>query len=290
MAVDERSQNWCMVINNEHWDNVKSLRRNKNVEKYVAQEEANDEGESQIVLGVKTTKPLTRDKIKTLLPRGFIRKPTPLKLWHTSFERCISLMRRIGHTVTYRVGRIDRYSTIPNDHEMLGKNLVEDFGLKIYNLYPWQHTLLRELHKKAHERKSIWVKDQFGNTGKTSFARYISELFSERVFSGFATVGSKIKHSLMKENEKSPVDIVLFDIPKANKNAVPYDTIEEIKNGTFMSTYRGSRVVELKTIPHVVCFASFEPNPNAMNSDRWTYIEATRPYEEVNDEEVKIDF
>lgn len=127
---------------------------------------------------------------------------------------------------------------------------------------PWQENLLRYLALPAHPRKVVWYVDLVGNSGKSHFARHYHEKSSMIVTGG--------KHSdiyYAYNYEK----VVFFDFARSREDAVPWEVIENFKNGFFLSTkYEVRRMVF--NPPHVVCFANFHPDLAKLSADRWDII------------------
>lgn len=127
-------------------------------------------------------------------------------------------------------------------------------------LYEWQNEMLIILKNPPNDRKIYWLWNESGNCGKTSFAKHL-------VLKHNATVVSGKKNDILYVVSTGVV-ILLVDISRTVEERVPYETIEYIKNGLFMSGKYESKSVVFDP-PHIIVFANFEPNTNTMTADRW---------------------
>lgn len=280
MAADSRAEYWIFLLHgHDVWDRIDLLRDDEDVRKFVAQEELTYKNEPFTVVIVHFTKSMSRSQAMCLFPSGTIYRSESSSDWSTPFARCISLKLRSG--------RSERFSKTTHDPKLLGHGF-QDFELKVYKPYPYQREVMKRiLDKPSDSKKIIWVCDKFGNTGKSEFVDYLTRLPQKGMFSLFNRNPNAILYMLEK---KDPVNAVLFDIPSHYESKVPYGVLEEIKNGRFTVDYRGFKDVQLERIPHIVVFANFKPNPNAIRDDRYVLIEACKPYEESDGEECKLDF
>ena len=65
---------------------------------------------------------------------------------------------------------------------------------------------------------------------------------------------------------------MFFDLARSVQERVPYEVMENFKNGGFLNTKYESKWVKFK-IPHVVVFANFLPDRLKLSEDRWNIIE-----------------
>lgn len=133
-------------------------------------------------------------------------------------------------------------------------------GMGRANLFRWQCDLLNECLGHPSPRSVIWYTDGVGNSGKTWMSRYLMALHGAlRLENGRS---ADLKHAYTGQR------IVIFDFSRTQQEHINYETIESIKNGmVFSSKYDScSKVFD---IPHVIVFANWDPNMEAMSSDRW---------------------
>ena len=128
------------------------------------------------------------------------------------------------------------------------------------DLLPWQNKLVEELLDEPDDRKIIWYNDAIGNTGKSTLARYLV-----RNHDAIILAGSRKDALHGYDNQR----IVIFDFSRTSEGKISYDAIEQIKNGTFFTTKYHSRMVSRPHNAHVVIFANWLPDLEALSHDRW---------------------
>jgi len=145
------------------------------------------------------------------------------------------------------------------------RNAYQDEAVSITELQPregWQTTLFEELRSSADPRKVVWYFDEIGGSGKSTFARGFRDGMGRR---GFTITGGK-HDSIYYAYDRETV--VFVDLARVAKDKVPYEVIENMKNGGFLSTKYES-VWKSFNIPHVVIFANFLPDESSLSADRW---------------------
>jgi hypothetical protein len=128
-------------------------------------------------------------------------------------------------------------------------------------LRPWQERLAKELSFAADDRKIIWVYDTKGNMGKSWFSHWLEASKGATRFENGAT--RDVAHIW----QGAP--IAVFDFSRTVEGRLNYGVLESLKNGSIMSTKYDSCIKHFGT-PHVVCFANWPPNREAMSADRWS--------------------
>lgn len=145
------------------------------------------------------------------------------------------------------------------------KKLVQESKRPKLNLElrPWQQTLLNILMEEPHPRTIHWYWDPIGATGKTTFSRYLV-----RNYGAFYTNGGKHADIACAYNLEK---IVVFDFTRSQAERVPYCIMEAFKNGmVFSGKYESG--TKIFAVPHVVCFANFEPERQKLSLDRWNVV------------------
>lgn len=134
------------------------------------------------------------------------------------------------------------------------------------SLYSWQEELLEILDGPVCDRTIYWLWEPEGNVGKSKFAKWLS------FHRGACKVAGKKSDIFHKA--KAGYKIFIIDIPRTVEDRVPYEAIEELKNGhIFSGKYESDEY--LFNPPHVVCFANFAPREQAMSLDRWVVKDAS---------------
>lgn len=134
------------------------------------------------------------------------------------------------------------------------------------SLYDWQKRLELFLTTPADSRSILWICDEKGGCGKSSFARYYecknpshSLFFTGKEPRDMATAISKSRARR----------VFFYDIPRAcDPHSVSYEFLEHLKDGViFVSKYE-SRYIRFRP-PHLIIFANHMPIPN-LTVDRLT--------------------
>lgn len=188
------------------------------------------------------------------------------------------LLERITKKTLY-----DKVSACKNIHEVmrLARTPNEASGLAtMYALreketfepkpleHIWQKELLEELATTPNERKIVWYYDNVGNTGKSTFARYVQA-------KGLATVmsqlgGDRDSGQLIETARDSGWDgrAIIIDLPRQGEHRSIYSPLESIKNGLVTNVkYKGGTTTYPS--PHLVVMANFLPRIHEMSLDRW---------------------
>ncbi|AMH87737.1 replication-associated protein [Pacific flying fox faeces associated circular DNA virus-3] len=131
---------------------------------------------------------------------------------------------------------------------------------KNVTLRPFQEELVNILSSDPDSRAVYWYYDQYGNTGKTWFSKYlVARMDALRLENGKT---ADLKHAY--EGQK----IVIFDFSRSTMERINYECIEAIKNGlVFSGKYESTS--KIFPVPHVVCFANCPPDTSKLSYDRW---------------------
>ncbi len=126
-------------------------------------------------------------------------------------------------------------------------------------LRPWQQKLIGEI--KPSNRDIIWVVGRKGAEGKSWFQQYLVQLCgSHRVFhSTIEKRSDGILHALSKRL-LSLIELFIFNIPRSfSQENVPYNLLEQLKDGQAISTKYDSKCLRFKTPNIVIVFANYMP-------------------------------
>lgn len=130
-------------------------------------------------------------------------------------------------------------------------------------LRPWQQTLLTTLLLTPHPRTIHWYWDPSGATGKTTFSRYLVSNYDAFYTNGGKHADIACAYDMQK--------IVVFDFTRSQADRVPYSVMEAFKNGMLFSGKYES-TTKIFDVPHVLCFANFEPERSQLSLDRWNIV------------------
>jgi len=133
-------------------------------------------------------------------------------------------------------------------------------------LRPWQAEVVKIVESAPDDRSIYWFWDAKGGSGKTALARYLCVNFDAMYVGGKA---SDIKYAVAQWlTTHDDIRAVIYDVSRTQESYLSYQSIEEIKNGIFFSgKYESDQVIY--NPPHVIIFANFEPNLDALSLDRW---------------------
>lgn len=137
--------------------------------------------------------------------------------------------------------------------------------LELDSMYTWQRALAAEIETPPHPRHIIWYYDQRGGSGKTELAKYILTTYPHSLFlSGGAF--KDISFQIVKA--KVDPGVVIVNLPRTSDGKVSYASLEAAKDGLVQTgKYEGGH--RLFPQPHVIVFANFLPDVNALSQDRW---------------------
>lgn len=136
----------------------------------------------------------------------------------------------------------------------------------------WQKDIIELTKTIPDERKIYWYYDKEGNSGKTTLARHLcADNEDEMIYvSGKAADIKYAVTEFVRARGKTALKLCLFDFPRTSEKFISYQAVEEIKNGIFFSgKYDGGMVTFNR--PHVIIFANFKPDFDALSKDRWEY-------------------
>jgi len=242
------SKKWCFTFNNYTKDDIEHLLSCfKGSAKYIFQEETGESGTKHLQGSVEfDNKCRPTEKIKFTSKIHWEK----CKDWNASVKYCSKEDTRTGEIYT---------------------NIKFPKPIKVIkDLYDWQKDIVKIIEEEPDDRHIYWIWEDIGNTGKSSFAKYLVVMHDAIILSG---KGNDCKYGIVKHYENNGVypDIIIYDIPRTNIDYVSYESLESIKNGLFFSgKYESGQVV--MNPPHIICFANSEPDLSKMSADRWKVI------------------
>lgn len=131
------------------------------------------------------------------------------------------------------------------------------------DLRPWQNEIISIISKQPHDRHIYWYWEPIGNTGKTTFAKYLVVYHSAVVLSGKS---ADMKNAIA--SMKHYPQVILVDCPRSGANFICYKGLEEIKNALFFSGKYESKMV-CGHVPHLIIFSNSPPEYAQLSQDRW---------------------
>lgn len=133
----------------------------------------------------------------------------------------------------------------------------------------WCNEFIEIAKTKPDYRKIHWIWSDKGDTGKSTFCKYLCIKHDAVILSGSCKDMKLGLVNYMKDhNGKSP-KIIVIDIPRSfDTDFLSYTGLEEIKNGCFFSSKCDSKMV-LFNSPHIFIVANVEPDKDKLSKDRW---------------------
>lgn len=157
--------------------------------------------------------------------------------------------------------------------------------LKIINiLSPWQEELEDIIINCTSERDIYWIWEDIGGVGKTAFIKYMIAKHN-CLLCGGGKRADVINIIFNNKNymTRSGLKVVLFDIPRCNKN-ISWGAIEEIKNGVIINT-KFETGTFICNSPVVVIVSNERPDITKLSLDRWNIykiVNNSLVFEDVN--------
>jgi len=175
----------------------------------------------------------------------------------------------------YAIKRDKTYDNEANIYFTYGYYPIAEQDLQLITyeqMYPWQKDVVTLLSMPLEKRRIHWYYDEIGNVGKTSLVRYMGFHFSGQVVWTSSTNGQNIMTIA-----HAGCRMYLFDFSRSSRQNVPYETLEELKNG-MITCGKLLKTMRQEIVPpaHIVVFANWEPDYNALSADRWVVRDITR--------------
>lgn len=133
-------------------------------------------------------------------------------------------------------------------------------------LRKWQvqcEQIIQEL--ALDDRKILWVWDD-GNTGKSTFGRYLVEEYNTLQVNG----AKKYTLSTIFQMKDKP-ELIVYALARSQEGYVSYEALEQIRDGLFFSGFgtKGTGMCNMGFHPVVVVLCNFAPQMSALSEDRW---------------------
>lgn len=127
----------------------------------------------------------------------------------------------------------------------------------------WQKNAVKILDAQKH-RQLLWISDPIGNHGKTWLAKWL--VVHRGAFYIRNGKAGDIAYAYQEEK------YVVFDLTRAQKETVNYNTIESFLDGMLWSPKYESRMKIFKGC-NLIVMANWLPNKDALSRDRWVTAE-----------------
>lgn len=274
-----RSRAWCFTWNNYSENDIKYLENLFTEDKYIFGEEVGTLGTKHLQGAVMFKNPRHFGGVKKILEKCHI-------------EKCISWMASIKYCSkegkTFSNLENNLFSKKENREEKT-QRLLKELNMRLLSKYDnviwkkWQRIVLNILTTKPDSRKIHWLWNKEGNIGKSFLCNYIDLKYDAIICTGKSTdIFNQAYTWRMNNLEIDQIPPCLIDIPKSESNhKVPYDAIEQLKNGSLYSgKYEGGKVKGES--PHIFIFANYAPDISMLSKDRWVIIDLNGESAELN--------
>lgn len=291
--------NWCFTINNftqEDIVNLKLLFDSKVCSYIVFGEEVGTNNTPHLqgfiqftnkkrLTSIKKIKPFEKAHLEPMMAKKPIQaamyckkdnKFTELGVMTTAGQRndvveCANIFRKKrsftemqGEPVWFQYQRAITKQIDEEDRELCINN-----QRKVYSgahLRRWQAELAIYLSTQPHERKVLWYYEEYGNSGKSWFSRWLVLNMNAIRFENGKSADIKYGYSGQR--------VVVFDFTRKTEDRINYEVIESIKNGIYFNTKYTSGM-RVYPHPHLICLANFLPDKSALSEDRWDIYRIT---------------
>nr|WAE43012.1 MAG: replication associated protein [Cressdnaviricota sp.] len=146
---------------------------------------------------------------------------------------------------------------------------------RLNQLNNWQLDIISIIKTKPNSRTVNWFWEDIGNTGKTTFCKYLC-FHHKAVCILKGDYKDIMNHVFMQDD----ANLIIIDIPRDNGNKVSYNAIESIKGGIIvnMKYETGQKLINP---PHIFIFANAPPDECRLSRDRWNIVNIN---EQLNNE------
>lgn len=151
--------------------------------------------------------------------------------------------------------------------------------LEKYENIEWnklQKELINIIENEEDTRKINWVYDEIGNNGKTHLAKY----YVAKGDTYYITGGKQADILYSYEGQS----IIIYDLARTYADNIEhiYTTIENLKNGFYLSTKYNSEQRIYNKQPTIIILANFKPDISKLSKDRWNIIDTNDYIEETD--------
>lgn len=134
-----------------------------------------------------------------------------------------------------------------------------------------------DTEKEINESRKInWIYDEDGNNGKTHLAKY----YVAKGDTYYITGGKQADILYSYEGQS----IIIYDLARTYADNIDhiYTTIENLKNGFYLSTKYNSEQRIYNKQPTIIILANFKPDTSKLSKDRWNIIDTNDYIEETD--------
>jgi len=141
----------------------------------------------------------------------------------------------------------------------------------------YQKFILDIIKEEPEDRLIYWFYETVGNTGKTSFTKYLCNKEMALCLSGKS---ADVKNGVVASVEKrgTTPSLIVYDIPRSfNTEFLSYESLESVKSMMFYSgKYEGAQICGNPC--HLIIFSNEPPEVKKLSMDRWKIFKINKDY------------
>jgi len=137
---------------------------------------------------------------------------------------------------------------------------------QLHPLRDWQAALNQKLNLPPSDRIIHFVVDTVGNTGKTWFAKYYSQLHDD------VQILESAKKADMAHAINTSTRVLFVNVTRQQQDHFQYSFFEALKDGMVFSPKYESRMRYFKPV-HIVVLMNQDPDMKLLSADRYKIVE-----------------
>lgn len=232
------AKKWCMTLNNYTEEDINNIKKEitKHSPVFIIEKETGENGTPHL--------------------QGYIEFKTRIRPLSLKWNNKIHWEKANGT-------REQNFTYCSKENNIIldSRNISYDHIKLPDKLYKWQEKLIEDIKKEPDNRTIIWLYEKEGNCGKTTMAKYLCIKYKALYVQGK-------RNDILYAAAETDCNIYIIDLPRTTEDRVPYEAIENLKNGIFFSGKYESKQI-IRNCPHVIIFANFKPDTTKLSIDRW---------------------
>lgn len=283
------------------------------IKKYIFCHEKADETDPYLHshIAIEFTKKIDFTNQRKLDYKGIHPNIQPIRQWEKSIKYCMKegtyftnieerILNKINKDYEGRdiANKLERIWSAPNLRDALTKNandikdiipIIQTYNFcnqedtidpdciadwKNFEMYPWQKTLFSYLTVTRPDNRSVmWIYDNAGESGKTAFATYYTDInHNESILINSVNeaknINDIIRNWINKPCKRFP-KVIFFNIPRTDKKSdAIYTAIECIKDGKITCEKYKGETIRLGRC-HIVVMSNEPPEMSKLTGGRW---------------------
>ena len=182
----------------------------------------------------------------------------------------IELGKQISNIIDEGIVREESLTSDRKKALMLYRKTKPTIEIANVHLRSWQEALMSMIMIPS-QRAVFWIIGSRGNEGKSWFQGYLETFYgyARVVRLELSNTSPNILHALSKR-PLSTTDIFLFNDTRATSSlSQNYSILENIKDGSAISSKYNSEVIRFNSPNSVIVFTNNKPDKQLLSADRW---------------------